>query len=101
MRPFRYPATAPHLLTTVRAWFGLGQTELAQYLGVSQALVPAVEAWRCRLGPAGQVALLPLLRQLPPLPPPPLPPPNLPEPLRRRHRDLRLLTLSLAERLAR
>ena len=98
MRPLRSSATAPHLLTTVRAWFGLGQTELAQYLGVSQALVPAVEACRCRLGPAGQVALLPLLQQLPP---PPLPPPDLPEPLRHRHRDLRLLALSLAERLAR
>ena len=57
---------APHLLARLRAWFGLGQTELALYLGVSQALVQAVEAGRCRLGPEGQVALRPLLQLLPP-----------------------------------
>ena len=62
----RRAAPSPHPLAAVRTWFGLGQAELALYLGVSQTLVHAVESGRCALGPDGQVALLPLLRQLPP-----------------------------------
>ena len=62
----RRSAPSTHPLAAVRAWFGLGQAELALYLGVSQALVHAVETGRCGLGPDGQVALLPLLLQLPP-----------------------------------
>ena len=62
----RRAAPSSHVLAAVRAWFGLGQAELALYLGVSQTLVRAVEVRRCRLGPTGQAALLPLLQQLPP-----------------------------------
>ncbi|AMR26897.1 hypothetical protein A0257_07110 [Hymenobacter psoromatis] len=62
----RRAAPSTHVVASVRAWFGLGQAELALYLGVSQPLLHAVETGRCRLGPAGQAALLPLLRQLPP-----------------------------------
>ncbi|SDY58117.1 helix-turn-helix domain-containing protein [Hymenobacter psychrophilus] len=54
------------LIARVRAWFGLGQAELALYLGISPPLVRDLETERRPLTPAVRAALLPLLLQLPP-----------------------------------
>ncbi|RIY13269.1 hypothetical protein D0T11_02205 [Hymenobacter rubripertinctus] len=63
-------------MAAVRAWFGLGQAELALYLGVSAALVQAVEAGRRRFPLALVPTLLPLTHHLP-IAPAPAPDPAL------------------------
>ncbi|GAB2941695.1 hypothetical protein GCM10027048_02660 [Hymenobacter coalescens] len=63
--PRRSPSTLS-LLARVRVWFGLTQTDLALYLGVSQSLLQAIETGQRGLSYAVSVALGPLLHQLPP-----------------------------------
>lgn len=62
----RRPAFSDSVLSRTRAWFGLHLHELALYLGVSKALVHAIEAGQRPLTPAVRTALQPLLLQLPP-----------------------------------
>ncbi|WP_400193186.1 helix-turn-helix domain-containing protein [Hymenobacter sp. B81] len=57
---------SPHLLARIRTWFGLRQSDLALYLGITQQLAQGIEAGRRRLTTAVGEALLPLARQLPP-----------------------------------
>jgi len=100
----------------VRQWFGLSQAQLARYLGVRVPAVAHAEAGRRPLPVRALARLRPLALAVPapdaateaaaglplpwrPPPPPPQPPAGLPEPLRRRHRDLRLLAQSLIGRL--
>jgi transcriptional regulator with XRE-family HTH domain len=54
------------LLARIRHYFGLEQKELALYLEVSPVLVKHIEAGRRRLTDPLLLALLPLVRQLPP-----------------------------------
>lgn len=100
------------IVAAVRAWFGLTQDGLAQYLGVSRAAVSHAEAGRRHFGPAVWLRLLPLADRLPPGPEPPgpalpeLPPPPpevlAEEPVRRRLRhcahEARQLRYSLEAR---
>ncbi|MFD2784820.1 helix-turn-helix domain-containing protein [Hymenobacter rubripertinctus] len=72
----RRSAVSNSLLARVRAWYGLRLHELAQYLGVSQSLVQAIETNQRPLTLAVRVALLPLLLQLPPPDVPSSPAPN-------------------------
>ena len=115
----RRAASSTHQLARVRAWFGLTRPELALYLGVSDDLVGLIEAGRRRLTAPGQVALLPLLLQLPPpeaqaaalaqaaraeaapapAPAPPAPPPLAAPPDALALRDRRLDCLAQAARL--
>ena len=117
----RRAASSTHQLARVRAWFGLTRPELALYLGVSDDLVGLIEAGRRRLTAPGQVALLPLLLQLPPpeaqaaalaqaaraeaapapvpAPPAPAPPPLAAPPDALALRDRRLDCLAQAARL--
>ena len=90
--PRRRALPSTNLLARVRAWFGLDQSALALYLGVSPELVRSVEAGRRRLTSTLLLPLLPLLRHLPPADAPPeilpikaapvptAPPPGLPAP---------------------
>ncbi|WP_082116068.1 helix-turn-helix domain-containing protein [Hymenobacter terrenus] len=73
------------LVARVRAWFGLHQQELALYLGVSPALVQALENGRRSLSADVLQTLLPLATQLPAAPPAPevaaeVLPPSAPDP---------------------
>ncbi|WP_046244721.1 helix-turn-helix domain-containing protein [Hymenobacter terrenus] len=63
------PSTS--LVARVRAWFGLRQEQLALYLGVSPALVRALETGRRSLTADVLQALLPLVAHLPAAPPVP------------------------------
>ncbi len=81
----RRATPSTNLLSRARVWFGLQQTEMALYLGVSPELVRAIEAGRRNLTPDVLLALRPLLPHLPPAEaaaaPAPLPPPaGLPAP---------------------
>ncbi len=74
-----------NLLSRVRVWFGLQQTEMALYLGVSPELVRAIEAGRRKPTTPLLLALRPLLPHLPPAEaagalPLTAPPPGLPAP---------------------
>lgn len=62
----RVAPAALSLLARVRVWFGLTQTELALYLGISQSLLQAIEAGQRGLTHPVSVALGPLLHHLPP-----------------------------------
>ncbi|GAA4365258.1 hypothetical protein GCM10023185_35420 [Hymenobacter saemangeumensis] len=61
----RQSAPSTHLIARVRAWFGLTHAELGLYLGVSKALLQAIETGRRQLTPAVAVPLLPLLQLVP------------------------------------
>lgn len=61
----RHAAASTSLVARVRNWFGLGQAQLALYLGISPPLVRDLETNRRALTPAVRTALLPLLLQLP------------------------------------
>ena len=84
----RRATPSTNLLSRVRVWFGLQQTEMALYLGVSPELVRAIEAGRRKPTTPLLLALRPLLPHLPPaevagaLPPtaPAALPPGLPAP---------------------
>jgi|GEM_PF-714799 len=61
------PARAStHVTARVRAWFGLSQTELALYLGVSPMQVSHLNGGSRALSAGVLAALLPLVQQLPP-----------------------------------
>lgn len=62
----RRARTSTHLTARVRAWFGLTQTELALYLGVSPMQVSHLDGGSRALSPEVLAALLPLVQQLPP-----------------------------------
>ena len=55
-----------NLLARTRAWFGLDQTALALYLGLSHGLVHSIEAGRRALTTEVFMALRPLVQHLPP-----------------------------------
>ncbi|TGE15585.1 hypothetical protein [Hymenobacter elongatus] len=70
----------------MRTWFGLGQSEMALYLGVSPTLIHSIETERRGLTTNLLLALRPLLLHLPPVgvpaetPAPTSRPPGLPAP---------------------
>ncbi|MBC8083636.1 MAG: helix-turn-helix transcriptional regulator [Hymenobacter sp.] len=74
----RRAAPSSTLMAAVRAYFGLGQEELAHYLGVSRGLVAHVETGRRQLSPAVYERLLPLALLVPDAPHPPVPDAELP-----------------------
>jgi len=60
------PVLSTTIVAAVRAYFGLTQDDLAQYLGVSRAAVSHAEAGRRHFGTAVWLRLLPLAELLPP-----------------------------------
>lgn len=62
----RRSLTSTNLLARVRAWFGLDQSEMALYLGMSPAFIKSVESGRRGLTTTLLLALRPLLLHLPP-----------------------------------
>jgi len=62
----RRARVSTHLTARVRAWFGLTQTELALYLGVSPMQVSHLDGGSRALSAEVRTALLPLVQQLPP-----------------------------------
>jgi DNA-binding XRE family transcriptional regulator len=61
----RHPASLDTVAAAVRQHFGLGQAELAQWLGMSAASAGHIETGLRSLSPAAAEALAPLVAQLP------------------------------------